>query len=126
MMTIYPARERTQTMSAMAINRRGIEAFACVWGGGMHLMAGTGHVAAGGLSDREVARAPHPAVGEVAPARHGRGDRLSEPVQIMRRPDSRLCVRCGRRNVELDTQHAQTYDLSPEIGGDTKGKNFFD
>ena len=82
-------------------------------------MAGTGHVAAGGLSDRAVARAPHPARGAVAPARHGRGDRLSEPVQIMRRPDSRLCV-------ELATRHAQTYDLSPEIGGDTKGKNFFD
>ena len=93
---------------AIAVNKRGIEAFAWVWGGGTCLMAGTGHVAAGGLSDREVARAPHPAVGEVAPARHGRGDRLSEPVQIMRRPDSRLCVRCGRRNVELATRHAQT------------------
>ena len=123
-MSMCPARENTQAMSAMAINSRGIEVFAWVWGGGTCLMAGTGHVAAGGLSDREVARAPHPAVGEVAPARHGRGDRLSEPVQIMRRPDSRLCVRCGRRKIELARRHAQTYDLTPEIRGDNRGKNF--
>ena len=63
-------------------------------------MAGAGHVAAGGPTDRQAARAPHPALGEVAPARHGLRDRLSEPVQIMRRPDSCLCVRCGRRKVE--------------------------
>ena len=100
MMSMYSAREKTEAVSGMAINKRGIEVFAWVWGAGTHLMAGTGHVAAGGLSDRAVARAPHPAVGEVAPARHGRGDRLSEPVQIMRRPDSCLCVRCGRRKPE--------------------------
>ena len=62
---------------------------------------------------------------EVAPARHGLRDRLSEPVQNMRRPDSRLCVRCGRRKIEAARRHAQMYDLSPEIGGDTGGKNFF-
>ena len=88
-------------------------------------MAGTGHVAAGGPSDRQADRDHQPAIGEVAPARHSLRDRLSEPVQIMRRPDSRLCVRCGRRNVELATRHAQTYDLTPEIGEDTGGKNFF-
>ena len=87
-------------MSAMAINSRGIEAFACVWAGGTCLVAGAGHVAAGGPSDRQAVRARHPARGEVAPARHSLRDRLSEPVQIMRRPDSRLCVRCGRPKVE--------------------------
>ena len=100
MMTISPAREITQAMSAMAINSWGIEAFACVWAGGTCLVAGAGHVAAGGPSDRQADRGHHPARGEVAPARHGLRDRLSEPVQIMRRPDSRLCVRCGRPKVE--------------------------
>ena len=63
-------------------------------------MAGAGHVAAGGPTDRQAARAPHPALGEVAPAGHGLRDRLSEPVQVMRRPDNRLCVRCGRPKAE--------------------------
>ena len=88
-------------------------------------MAGAGHVAAGGPTDRQAARARHSARGEVAPARHGLRDRLSEPVQNMRRPDSRLCVRCGRQKIEAARRHAQMYDLSPEIGGDTGGKNFF-
>ncbi|MDC0526243.1 hypothetical protein OAO87_04495 [bacterium] len=92
-------------------------------------MAGAGHVAAGGPSDRQAVRARHPARGEVAPARHGLRDRLSEPVQIMRRPDSRLCVRCGRPKAE-DAQEilvtcSNVRSVSPEIGGDTKGKNFF-
>ena len=125
MMSIQSARETTQAVSGMAINRRGIEVFAWAWGGGTCLMAGAGHVTVGGPSDRQRPRAPHPARGEVAPARHGLRDRLSEPAQIMRRPDSRLCVRFGRRKVELARRHAQTYDLSPEIGGDTGGKNFF-
>ena len=63
-------------------------------------MAGTSHVAAGGPSDRQADRDNQPALGEVAPARHSLRDRLSEPVQFMRRPDSCLCVRCGRRKVE--------------------------
>ena len=99
------ARKHAASMSAMAINSRGIEAFAWVWGGGTCLMDGTGrHVAAadcrwpvrptGGPSSSSPAR------GAVAPARRGLRDRLSEPVQIMRRPDSRLCVRCGRPKVE--------------------------
>ena len=57
MMTISPARENTQAMSAMAINSWGIEAFACVWAGGTCLVAGAGHVAAGGPSDRQAVRA---------------------------------------------------------------------
>ena len=63
-------------------------------------MAGAGHVAVGGPTDRQVDRDNQPALGEVAPARHSLRDRLSEPVQFMRRPDSCLCVRCGRRKVE--------------------------
>ena len=112
-------------MSAMAINCRGIEAIAWDMGGGTDLMAGTGHVAAGSVPPRRRPPRWQPARQEVAPARHGLRDRLSEPVQNMRRPDSRLCVRCGRRKIEAARRHAQTYDLSPEIGGDTGGKNFF-
>ena len=63
-------------------------------------MAGAGHVAVGGPTDRQVDRDNQPALGEVAPARHSLRDRLSEPVQIMRRPDSCLCVRCGRGKPE--------------------------
>ena len=37
---------------------------------------------------------------------------------------SRLCVRCGRQKIELARRHAQTYDLTPEIRGDNRGKNF--
>ena len=52
-MSMCPARENTQAVSGMAINSRGIEAFAWVWGGGTCLMAGAGHVAAGGPTDRQ-------------------------------------------------------------------------
>ena len=100
MMSMCSARENTQAMSGMAINSRGIEAFACVWGGGACLMAGAGHVAVGGPSDRQADREHQPVRGAVAPARHSLRDRLSEPVQIMRRPDSCLCVRCGRGKPE--------------------------
>ena len=63
-------------------------------------MAGAGHVAVGGPSDRQADREHQPVRGAVAPARHSLRDRLSEPVQIMRRPDSCLCVRCGRPKAE--------------------------
>ena len=103
LMSMCAARENTQAMSAMAINNRGIEAFAWVWCGGACLMAGAGHVACrwpdrptGGPSSSSCARSG----AAVAPARHGLRDRLSEPVQIMRRPDSCLCVRCGRGKPE--------------------------
>ena len=96
MMTISPARENTQAMSAMAINSWGIEAFACVWAGGTCLVAGAGHVAAGGPPDRQADRGHQPASAAMAHACRGLGHRPFGPGQIMpglKRPSLR---RCGR------------------------------
>ena len=100
MMSMCPARENTQAMSAMPINSRGIEAFACVWGGGADLMAGAGHVAVGGPSDRQAVRGHQPASAAMAHARQGLGHRPFGPGQILpglKRPSLR---RCGRRKPE--------------------------
>ena len=102
----------------MLRGRQLAEAVAWEMGGGTHLMAGTGHVAAGSLSDRRRPDAPLLLRGEVAPARRGLRDRLSEPVQSMRRPDSCLCVRCGRRKAELARRHAGSCSNVRSLTGD--------
>ena len=125
MITISPARENTQAMSAMAINSRGIEAFAWVWGGGTCLRAGAGHVAVGDPPDRQAVRGHQPASVAMAHARHGLGHRPFGPGHFLpglKRPSLR---HRGRRKPEHGSCHGQTYDLSPEIGGDTGGKNLF-
>ena len=63
-------------------------------------MAGAGHVAAGRVPRRRPSPDCQPALEEVAAALHGLRDRLFGPAQIMRRPDSRLCVRCRRPKAE--------------------------
>ena len=63
-------------------------------------MAGAGHVAAGGPTDRQADRGHQPARGAVAPARHGLGHRPFGPGQIMRRPRRLSLRRCGRRQPE--------------------------
>ena len=105
LMSMCPARENTQAMSAMAINSRGIEAFAWVWCGGACLMAGAGHVAAGGPTDRQADREHQPARGAVAPARHGVGaiGRLGRG-KLCAGPDGCLCVAVAA--------------ASPSMGGD--------
>ena len=96
LMSMCPARENTQAMSAMAINSRGIEAFAWVWCGGACLMAGAGHVAAGGPTDRQAVRGHQPASAAMAHARQGLGHRPFGPGQIL--PGlKRLCLRRGGR-----------------------------
>ena len=83
MMSMCSARENTQAMSAMAINSRGIEAFAWVWGGGTCLMAGTSHVAAGSVPPRRRPPICHPASAAMAHSRHGLGHRPFGPGQIL-------------------------------------------
>ena len=63
-------------------------------------MAGAGHVAAGGPTDRQADRGHQPARGAVAPGRHGLGHRPFGPGQIMRRPRRLSLRRCGRRKPE--------------------------
>ena len=71
MLSMCPVRVQRKSEGAMLRGRELTEVFAWVWGGGTCLMAGAGHVAAGGPTDRQAARARHSARGEVAPARHG-------------------------------------------------------
>ena len=93
-----------------------------VLSGGTHLRLRTGHVAASSVPRRRWPRFSQPSLARMAHARHGPHDRPFGPAQIMhqlRRPSLR---RCGRVKVELARRHAQTYDLSPEIRLDNRGK----
>ena len=120
-MNSMSAREATQAVSGMRRGRHLAEAIAWVRGGGADLMAGAGHVAVGGTSDRQADREHQPARGAVAPARHSLRDRLSEPVQIMRRPDSCLCVRCGRGKRRA---RGLTYSNDNQTVGDKMSRTF--
>ena len=63
-------------------------------------MAGAGHVAVGGPSDRQADRGHQPASAAMAHACRGLGHRPFEPAQIMSRP-KRLSLRHrGRRKPE--------------------------
>ena len=74
----------------------------------------------GGPSSSSCARS-----GRSCAARHGLRDRLSEPVQIMCRPDSRLCVRCGRPKAEQAEEIIVPCSNDRSSHPTPGGKNFF-
>ena len=107
MMSMCSARENTQAMSAMAINSRGIEAFACVRGGGACLMAGAGHVAVGRVAlptDRRTVAISLREERSLPRAIDGLGHRRLVRGKLCAGPDGCLCVAVAA--------------ASPSMGGD--------
>ena len=88
-------------------------------------MAGAGHVAAGSVPRRRPSPVCQPALEEVAAARHGLRDRLFGPAQIMRRSDSRLCVRRGRPKAEQAEEIIVPCSNDRSSHPTPGGKNFF-